>query len=198
MSVQKSAIAAAAALAASITVAGGVAEPLLNDISGVTAMKIVEVNERGNAVLFVVDATNTRVVCDTSGSVRVFGDASSAMGAVKRSKVGSAVAVTVRKFDPPVNVGSPIKSLIASHKQAVKELATATTQSTELGNLITAAVAQGWDVQVGTPQRAEHDNLVGRLAIVDAWEGATDTRITSLAAALTAAGINPATYQPIP
>lgn len=198
MSVLKSAIAAAAALRVGLTVAGGTVEALLNDKAATTiGMSIVETNERGNAVLFFTDATASRVVCDSKGAVRVFGDAASAMGAVKRSKVGSAVTIEVFKFDPAVSVGSPVAALISAHKQSVKELATASAASSELGNFVTAAAAQGWNTQVGTPQRAEYDNLVSRKAIVDTWVSDTDGRKDALATSLTAANINPVTYLPI-
>ena len=201
MSVKRSLVASAAALAASIAFAGGTVEAMLDTTQGISAMSIVETSTSGAAVLFYTVGTGgaavTKVVTDAKGDVRIYGDSASAMGAVKRAGVGSNVVVTVRKFDAPVNVGSPVKSLIASHKQAVKEAATGALNRAELLSKKTAAEAQGWNTQVGTPYRAEYDDIAGSLAIVSEWKTASDARVTSLATALTAAGINPVTYLPV-
>jgi leucyl aminopeptidase (aminopeptidase T) len=200
MSIKKSAVATAAALAAGMTVAGSTVEQLLDNLQGITAMKIVETDAQGRAVLFYTTGSGqtavTKVVTDTKGDVRIYGDASSAMSAVKRAKVGSTVAVTVRKFDVSVSVGNPTQALIAAHKASVKEVANALASRTEINRSKVSAEAQDWNTQVGTPERAEYDDIVTRLSIVDEWKAAMETRVTALATALTAAGISPTTYQP--
>lgn len=196
MSIRKNAIAAAAALSASITVAGQTAEPMLDNVGGITAMRIVETDAKGNCVLFYTVGADTKVVADLKGDVRVYGDLSLALGAVKRSKVGSAVAVSVRKFDPVVNIGSPVASLINLHKNAVREAASALTNANAIAVGKTAAEAQAWNTQVGTPERAEYDDIVARMAVVTEWKTSIDARVLALAASLAAANINPVTYQP--
>lgn len=198
MSIRKTNIALAAALAASITLAGQTAEPMLDNIANITVMKIVEVDAKGACVLFYTVGTSTKVVTDLKGDVRVYGGSDLALAAVKRSGVGSAVDVSIRKFDPVVNVGNPVQSLINSHKSAVREATSALTNQTTVNTAKTAAEAQDWDTQVGTPQRAEYDDIVQRLAVVTEWKTSIDARVTALAASLTAANISPVTYLPIP
>lgn len=202
MSVKKSAVATAAALAATLAFAGGMVEAQLDTTQGISAMHIVETSTSGSAVLFFTVGTGgaavTKVVTDAKGDVRIYGDSVSAMSAVKRAGVGSSVSVTVRKFDAPVNVGSPVASLIAAHKGAVKEAATGTANKAEITTKKTAAEAQGWNTQVGTPFRAEYDDIVQSLGIVETWRAASAARVTALATALTNAGISPVTYLPLP
>lgn len=194
MSLLKSRIAVAAALSASLTVMGKTAEQLLNNIAGITAMRIIETDDRGACVVFFAVGADVKVITDAKGDVRVFGDASSALGAVKRAGVGSGVAVTIRKFDPVVSVGSPLKSLINSHKFAKREAATAAVNLAAINVEKGAAEAQNWNLQVGTPKRAEYDDIAERSAIVNEWKAATDASVIAFAASLTAAGISPITY----
>jgi hypothetical protein len=197
MSIRKTNIAMAAALAAGVTLAGQTAEPMLDNISGITAMRIVETDAKGACVLFYTVGTDTKVVTDLKGDVRVYGGSDLALAAVKRAGVGSAVAVSIRKFDPVVNVGSPVQSLINSHKSAVREAKSALDNRGAIVTAKAAAEAQGWNSQVGTPQRAEYDDIVTRLAVVTEWKTSIDERVNSLAASLTNAGISPVTYLPI-
>lgn len=196
MSLSKTKIAVAAALAATVSIDGKTVEQLLNDTVGVTAMRIVETDDKGSCVIFYNVGTVSKVVTDTKGDVRVYSDSSSALGAVKRAGVGSGVAVTVRKFDQVVSVGSPVKSLINAHKFSKREAVTAAENFAAIGVQKSAAEAQNWNTQVGTPQRAEYDDIAERSAIVNEWKTLTDTRLVALAASLTAAGISPVTYLP--
>ena len=198
MSTQKYAIAVAAALAASVTIAGQTCEQLLDNTAAITGMRVVEVDASGRAVLFYTVGADTKVVCDTMGAVRIYGDVSAAMAAVKRSRVGSAVAISVRKFDPVINVGSPVASLINAHKAAKKEKNTADSSKAKVNVDKLAAEGSGWDVEVGTPQRASYDDIVQRLATVSEWQTQIALRVTALTASLTTAGIDAVTYLPIP
>ena len=61
------------------------------------------------------------------------------------------------------------------------------------------AESLGWNTSPeGSPEKAEYDDLVTRKATVQEWKDATDARVAALAAALTAAGIDPVTYLPLP
>jgi hypothetical protein len=197
MSTKKYAIAVAAALAASVTIAGQSCEQLLDNTVGITAMKVIEVDASGSAVLFFTAGTDTKVVCDSLGAVRVYGDVSSAMAAIRRAKVGSGVAISVRKFDPVVTVGSPVAGLISSHKAAKKEKVLADANHAKIVTDKVAAEGQNWDDEVGTPLRAAYDDIVQRLATVGAWKAQIAARVTALSASLATAGISDVTYLPL-
>ena len=116
MSVKNNGIALAAAAAVGVTLGalGPVVESLLND-AVVSDAKIVAFDKAGRSVMFVtvaVDggAAQARVVADTSGNVRVFGNAAAAVAALKRAEPSEIAEIP--------GVGPKLAATIHSHLSA--------------------------------------------------------------------------------
>ena len=205
MSVKNNGIAIAAAVAVGVTLGalGPVVESLLND-AVVSNAKIVAFDKAGRSVMFVTVAVDggapqTRVVADSSGNVRVFGNAAAAVAALKRA--APAAVATYTPYVAPATVGDPIKALIAKHKaakvEATKAAEALNKPQTGIVASIAAADALGWDeAAAGTPEKQEGDDLQSRKASVTEWKGKADALVTSYTASLVAAGIDPVTYLP--
>ena len=205
MSVKNNGIAIAAAVAVGVTLGalGPVVESLLND-AVVSNAKIVAFDKAGRSVMFVTVAVDggapqTRVVADSSGNVRVFGNAAAAVAALKRA--APAAVATYTPYVAPATVGDPIKALIAKHKaakvEATKAAEALNKPQTGIVASIAAADALGWDeAAAGTPEKQEWDDLQSRKASVTEWKGKADALVTSYTASLVAAGIDPVTYLP--
>ena len=204
MSVKNNGIALAAAAAVGVTLGalGPVVESLLND-AVVSDAKIVAFDKAGRSVMFVGVSVGggpvqTRVVADSSGNVRLFGNAASAVAALKRA---APAAATYTPFVAPATVGDPIKALISRHKAAKTEAMKANESLNKpqsgIAALIAAADALGWDTAAaGTPEKQEWDDLQLRLGSVTEWKGKADAMVTDYTASLVAAGIDPVTYLP--
>lgn len=204
MSVKINQMLAAAALALGVTMTAGrapIAEALLNDMT-VKKLEAAEVADgTGRVVVFVTmteDVLGTptdivRAVADAAGNVRLFGDGSAVVALSKRSNLVPGSAVRFVRFVKPASVGDPILSLKAKFKRIKAENATATAKKTDIVAKQSAAVSLGWDAAVGTPENVEYLDIVERLTTVTEWETVTGTIRASLSAALTAAGIDPAT-----
>ena len=205
MSVKNNGIALAAAAAVGVTLGalGPVVESILND-AVVSDAKIVAFDKAGRSVMFVTVSVGgapaqTRVVADSSGNVRLFGNAASAVAALKRA--APAAVATYTPFVAPATVGDPIKALIARHKgaktEAMKANEALNKPQSGIAALIAAADALGWDTAAaGTPEKQEWDDLQLRLASVTEWKGKADAMVTDYTASLVAAGIDPVTYLP--
>ena len=205
MSVKNNGIAAAAASAVGVTLGalGPVVESLLNDAT-VSDAKIVATDKNGRSVMFVsvsVDGgpVQVRPVADSSGNVRIFGNAAAAVTALKRA--APAAEATYTPFVAPSTVGDPIKALISKHKAAKTEAQKAADAlnrpQTGITALIAAADALGWDeAAVGTPERQEWEDLQRRSATVTEWKAKAEALVTQYTASLVAAGIDPVTYLP--
>ena len=203
MSVKNNGIALAAAAAVGVTLGplGPVVESLLND-AVVSDAKIVAFDKAGRSVMFVTVAVDggapqARVVADSSGNVRVFGNAAAAVAALKRA--APAAVATYTPYVAPATVGDPIKALIAKHKAAKVEATKAADAlnkpQTGIAASIAAADALGWDEAAnGTPEKQEWDDLQSRQASVTEWKAKADALVTSYTASLVAAGIDPVTY----
>lgn len=204
MSVKNNQLLAAAALALGLTITAGrpaIAEGLLNDLT-IKSMDAAEVSDgSGRVVVFVtvsedvagVPTDVVRAVADTSGNVRLFGDGSAVVALSKRSNIVPGTAVRFVRFTKPASVGDPIISLKAKFKRTKLENTQATAKKGELVAKQSAAASLGWDTAVGTPENVEYLDIAARLVTVTEWETVTGTIKATLSAALTAAGIDPAT-----
>lgn len=189
---------AAAALSAGV-VAGAtpISESLLNDMP-VKALHAAEIDDGTGKVMVFATVTIAgddvaRAVADASGNVRLYSDGSAVVALMKKTNLVPGAALQFVKFNKSGNVGDPIQSLKAKYKKAVVESAQAEAKRVERVNMNTAAAAQGWDTALGTPENEEYTDLVLRLATVQEWADLLAAQKTTLAAALTAAGIDPLT-----
>ena len=199
MSVKNNSFVAAAALALGVTVAAGfpVAEGMLNDVP-VAGLKAAEITDgTGRVLVFagvVVNAeTFWRPVADANGSVRLFKDGSAVVALSKRVALAAGASVELVKFVAVASVGDPVVALKSRYKRAVNELDSATAKRAVVLTKKTAAESQGWDTAVGTPEATEYADIVARVQTLGEWVGVVDALKTTLAAALTAAGVDPAT-----
>ena len=189
---------AAAALSAGV-VAGAtpISESLLNDMP-VKSLHAAEIDDGTGKVMVFATVTIAgddvaRAVADASGNVRLYSDGSAVVALMKKTNLVPGAALQFVKFNKSGNVGDPIQSLKAKYKKAVVESAQAEAKRVERVNMNTAAAAQGWDTALGTPENEEYTDLVLRLATVQEWADLLAAQKTTLAAALTAAGIDPLT-----
>lgn len=204
MSVKNNQLLAAAALALGLNVTAGrpaIAEGLLNDLT-VKSMDAAEVSDGSGRVLVFVTLTEdvggvptdvVRPVADVSGNVRLYGDGSAVVSLSKRTNLVPGTAVRFVRFNKAANVGDPIISLKAKFKRTKIENASAAAKKTDILAKKSAAESLGWDSAVGTPENAEYLDIQARLETVSEWESTTASIKASLSAALTAAGIDPAT-----
>lgn len=201
MSVKNNAFVGVAAAALGVTIADGtspICEGLLNDVE-IRAIGIVEIDKTGRALMVATTNNNgadlPRPVADSNGDVRLYANASAAYGVAKRSNLPAETSVEIIAFDAPGSVGDPVKALIASHKAYVKEKASATTRAGAIAAKITAAAALGWDTASGTPEADEYADYLARQTSIGEWLAFCTAKVTALTASLTAAGIDPVTYQ---
>lgn len=189
---------AAAALSAGV-VAGAtpISESLLNDMP-VKALHAAEIDDGTGKVIVFATVTIagddvSRAVADAAGNVRLYSDGSAVVALMKKTNLVPGAALQFVKFNKSGSVGDPIQSLKAKYKKAVVESAQAEAKRVERVNMNSAAAAQGWDTAIGTPENEEYLDLVLRLATVKEWADLLAAQKTTLAAALTAAGIDPLT-----
>lgn len=212
MSLKNNVFVSAAALALGMAVstgagAGPVCDALLNDLS-VTSFGIAEVDVKGRVVVLVgitgpdvggvTPAEVVRPVCDSKGDVRLFTTADAAIALSKRSNIGAGVEVVFVKMAKVASIGDPVLALKNKHKAFKAENLSATTSAALMVTKIAAADGLGWDTAAnGTPESDEYQDLMARQDSVGEWVTYTAARLATLAAALTAAGIDPATYLPL-
>lgn len=204
MSVKNNQLLAAAALSLGITLTPGrpaIAEGLLNDLA-VKKLEAAEVSDgSGRVVVFVtvsedvagVPTDVVRAVADANGNVRLFGDGSAVVSLSKRSNLVPGSAVRFVRFVKAASVGDPILSLKAKYKRTKAENVSAAAKKLDIQAKQSAADSLGWDTMIGTPENVEYLDILDRLATVTEWESVTGALKQSLADALTAAGIDPAT-----
>lgn len=203
MSVKNNQYLAASAAALGLVLAAGVlpiAEGVLNDVP-VHGMHAAEISDgSGKVAVFVTvaDAADpavqvVRPVADAAGNVRLFGDGSAVVALSKRSNLVPGAAVRFVRFNKAASVGDPIVSLKAKFKKMKGETAAATAKGVELSAKLSAAESLGWDGAVGSPEFTEYQDIAARVATIAEWEAVTTAIRVQLAAALTAAGIDPAT-----
>lgn len=203
MSTKNNALLAAAASALGVVLTVG-AKPLvdgmLNDLN-ITAMGAAEVKSTGASIVIVSvttgagaeAVTTVRPVADSSGNVRLYVDGAAVVALAKRANLAAGVKVQYVKAVAASTIGDPIAALKAKYKRFKAEAAAAVKASDKVTINKNAAVALGWDTAVGTPENAEYLDLVDRLASIAEWQTFNDAQVVSLAASLTAAGIDPVT-----
>ncbi len=201
MSITNNAYVPVAAAALGVTVSAveiPIVEQLLNDIA-VSAIKAAEVTDKGKCIVLVQTADGVRPVADTSGNVKLFTDGAAVVALAKKSNLPGGQGVTIVKKDINRPVGDPISALKSQHKQASAEAAAALKPTQTLAQQISGAQSLGWNTDPeGSATRGEYDDLIARQTSVAEWKAKCDARVATLAAALTAAGIDPVTYLPLP
>ncbi len=179
-----------------------IADAMLNDVQ-VTAIGAAEVTDKGKCIVIASVTINgtpsVRPVSDSNGNVKLYADGAAVVALAKRSNLAGGQSVQIVKKVVQGNIGDPIAALKSKHKQAATESVQAAKPLATLTQQITGAESLGWNTSPeGSPEKAEYDDLVKRKATVQEWKDATDTRVTTLAQALQAAGIDPVTYLPLP
>ena len=201
MSITNNAYISIAATALGVTVAPGaspIVEQLLNDVA-VSEIKAAEVNDKGKCIVLVTAGGVVRPVADSSGNVKLFTDGAAVVALAKKSNLPGGQGVTIVKKAINKPVGDPISALKSQHKQASTEAASALVPTQKLAQQIIGAKSLGWDTDPeGSATRGEYEDLIARQASVAEWKAKCDSRVATLAAALTAAGIDPVTYLPLP
>jgi hypothetical protein len=200
MSVKNNAFIAFALAAAGVTLTAGakpVPEGLLNDYT-VSKIDIAQIDDNGRCIVLVgVTAPGgtlqSRVVCSTSGDVKLFADFGAVEGLVKRAKLASGSLVSYYKKDKASSVGDPIAGLKSQYKAFKVESASSLKAGQTITAKLVAAQALGWNTQTGTPEALEYADLQDKGASVGEWNTFCAARVTTLAAALTAAGVDPVT-----
>lgn len=204
MSIVNNAYVAIAATAIGVVVTPGalpIVDQLLNDVE-VSKVEAAEVTAKGKCLVLVTvvteDGNEVRPVADANGSVKLFADGAAVVALAKRSNLpgGSSVSIVKRAANNPV--GDPITALKTQHKAAVREAAAALKPANDLVAKVSGATSLGWNTDpVGSATRAEYEDLIDRQDTIAEWKDKCDARVTQLANALTAAGINPSTYLPL-
>lgn len=199
MSTKNNALIGAAASALGMTVTAGakpVCDGLLNDYN-VTGFGAAEVDAAGRVLVLVSvlvgSVTSVRPVADANGNVRLYVDGNAAIALAKRANLGSGVQVKFVKMDKATSVGDPIVALKSRYKRFKTEGLNSAKQLLALTAKQSAAVALGWDTATGTPEFAEFTDIAARGVSLGEWNDFNAAQVTSLAASLTAAGIDPVT-----
>lgn len=201
MSTKNNALMAAVYLAAGVdapTVAASpVLETLLNDYK-VSAVRVVQVDDSGRCVVLAtvqVDAETPviRPVATSAGDIKLFGDMGAVYPMIKRAKLEGTEAVKFFRKQASVSLGDPVATLKTRYKAFKAEKVVVDKVKLVIDTKVTSAAALGWNVSVGTQERAEYDDLIARRVSTNEAIAYCAARITALAASLTAAGIDPAT-----
>ena len=201
MSTRANAFMSAVYVAAGITApeiqATPVLETLLNDYK-VGDVAIVQVDDSGRcialaAVQVASEPASIRPVATSNGDIKLFGDMGAAYPMVKRAKLQPGAEVTFFRKLTSSAIGDPVANLKARYKSFKAEKAVVDKVKLSIDSKVTAAVALGWDVSVGTPERAEYDDYLVRRTATNESIAFCAAKITALAQSLTAAGIDPAT-----
>lgn len=196
----------AAALAAlgGVVAAGVPAVPeSLCDNYDVSSIEIAQVSETGGCMVIVSIATGVsgaverRAVAGGNGDIRVFRDLAAVAGFVKSAKRVAGATVTYKPMVASATVGDPKARLIAAHKAAVRDVTSSTALITAITSSKVSAEALGDNTAIGTPPYDVWVNYGVRIAVTQVKKDWATAEATSKANALTAAGINPATYLPI-
>ena len=195
MSTKNNAFVALAALALGLTVTvgvGPVCEGLLNDYP-VDTFGAAEIDASGRVLVLVTVDGEVRPVADAMGNVRLYGDGNAAIALAKRSNITTGVEMKFVKMAKQAAVGDPILALKSKYKKFKAEALVSLKQSQTISAKLAAAEALGWNTAEGTPEGAEYADMVVRQGSIGEWKSYNDTKITTMAASLTAAGIDPAT-----
>jgi hypothetical protein len=100
---------------------------------------------------------------------------------------------TFKRKEKAVELGKPLPTLKAKYKAFKAEKAVAVKSKDAIAADIIAVTALGYNTAVGTIEADEWADLQKRLASVTEWLDYASAQVVALAAALTAAGVDPAT-----
>lgn len=201
MSTKNNALVASAATALGMVVLAGaspICENLLNDLQ-VNGFGAAEIDAKGRTMVLVsvkgvgANPDVVRPVADSAGSVRLYGDGNAAVSVAKRTLLTAGTSVKFVQFAVVATVGDPLVALKSAYKRFKAEAAAGLKQANTIGTKKTAAIALGWDLATGTPENTEYLDIVARDVSITEWKAYCDGRVTSLAASLTASGIDPLT-----
>jgi hypothetical protein len=191
-------LAAVAALGITLTAtAGPVCEALLDNYT-VKSVAVAQVDVYGRCVVMVTvnkggtAVDEVRAVSDTKGDVKLFSDLGAVANFIKRSNLDSAALTTYKRQNKEVELGAPVAALKSAYKSFVVEKTASGKSKVAIAAEIVAATGLGYNTASGTPEAAEWIDLGKRLATVTEWNDYATAKVTALAAALTAAGIDPA------
>ena len=134
-----------------------------------------------------------RPVANLTGDVKLFADMGAVYPLIKRSKLQSAADVQFYRKDAVLTIGDPVATLKTQYKAFKAEKIVVDKVKLVIDAKVTAAEGLGWNTSTGTPERAEYDDYLARRASTNEAIAYCAGRITALAAALTAAGVDPAT-----
>ena len=190
---------ALAALGIALTAgAAPVSEGLLNDYS-VKSVRIAQVDDAGRCIMIVsidvgVDSPDVvRAVASSSGDVKLFADLASAQALILRAKFAVGAVVTFVRKEKSRTLGDPIATLKTLFKAFKAEKMVGEKAAVKIAASISAGTALGWHTAVGTPEAVEFDDYMAKQSTVAESVAFCAARVASLAASLTAAGIDPAT-----
>ena len=190
---------AVAALALTLTPAReAIAETLMDNIE-VSAINFAEVTAAGGCIGIVSIATGTlgavevRAIANANGDVKLFANLAAAAVLVKRCKMSTGAEVKYIRMDDTASATNPVNRLIAAYKSASRDKVSATSKVADLDGLIVAAVGAGDDTAVGTPNYKQWQDYGKRKQTVLEVKDWSTAAMVTLAASLTAAGVNPLT-----
>lgn len=189
-----------AAEALGLTVAAN-KPPLIESMTDNLSIKKMDASEisdgSGKVIVFVTVADGgvdvVRPVADTNGSVKLFANGTALVALAKKAQLAAGANVRFVRFNKVGSVGNPINSLKAKYKKAKVENITAAAKVVTKQSEKSAAMSQGWDTAIGSPEHEEYLDIVDCLGALTEWADATLAMKTTYATALTAAGIDPAT-----
>ena len=197
MSVKNNAILAAIVEANTLTLGANIVDAMVNDVTVDSGFASDAMDGSGKAIAGVIVGSDMRVLCDTSGNVKLYKSGASAIAALRRLVNGNGIAFQYVKQVKSGGVGDPIKTLVSKYKSCKTELLAAQKQENDLVAKIASAEALDWDTATaGSPELVEYTDLQARKTAVTAWKTATATRKTNLETALTAANIDLITLLP--
>lgn len=176
--------------------ASPVLETLINDYK-VSSLQVVQVDDAGRCIVLagvqVADEPVAfRPIAATSGSVKLYADMGSVFPLIKRAKLQAGADVQFYRKPQSISFGDPLAMLKSQFKAFKAEKLAVDKIKTFIDSRIVATVALGYDTSTNTLERAEYDDLEARRVSTNEAIAYTAGRITSLAASLTAAGIDPA------
>lgn len=181
----------------SLTIGDHLVDAQLNDVTVTGGIVFDLLDGSGRAMAMAEVGSDYRPITDTLGNVRIYKTGATAIAALRRLCMGN-IQFTYKKKVKAGSAGDPIKALISKYKSCKAEEASAVEKTAEIEAKVAGAEALEWDTAAaGTPENLEYLDLSNRSTVVNQWRVATQNRKTTLEAALTSAGIDLVTLQPV-
>jgi hypothetical protein len=189
---------ALAALGVAVT-HGAIAESLLDNYT-VKAVKIAQVDDALRCLVVVTvndgvegSVDQVRFVATVNGDLKVFANLGATTALVQKSNMSADAVTTVVRRLVPVTVPNPVNSLKALYKAAKKSKLSTAAELIAITAQKTAAQAQNWPNMAGTQFQLTYQDYLLNEAVVTEANAFEAARVVSLAASLTAAGVDPLT-----